>query len=138
MDDRYSILIVDDEDEVRTAIRRSLHVPGYTIYEACDGVEGLEVLRKHQIDAIVADYNMPRMNGLDFLQQVRITRPNVLRILLTARADVHLAVRALNEGALHRFLLKPWDHFDLRGILRIALHKMRSPSEAPTDVRQGE
>ncbi|MBL4635295.1 MAG: two-component system response regulator, partial [Kofleriaceae bacterium] len=56
---------------------------------------------------------------------------NMLRILLTARADVHLAVRALNEGAVHRFLLKPWDHVDLKGIVRMALHSMHTQDLAP-------
>jgi DNA-binding NtrC family response regulator len=124
-DDRYTILLVDDEPDVRAALRRSLHVPGYVIHECSDGVEAIEFLRKHDVDAVVSDYNMPRMNGLDLLTQVRIIRPEVLRILITARADVHLAVRALNEGSVHRFLLKPWDHIDLRGILRMALHTMR-------------
>jgi DNA-binding NtrC family response regulator len=106
-----------------------MHVPGYVIHECNDGVEALAFLRTHEVDAVVSDYNMPRMNGLDMLTQVRIMRPEVLRILITARADVHLAVRALNEGAVHRFLMKPWDHIDLRGILRMALHTMR-PSRA--------
>ena len=123
MADNYSILIVDDEPDIRGALRRSLN--GYTIHEAGDGVEALDKLRDIEVDAIVSDYNMPRMNGLELLTNARIMYPQVLRILLTARADVHLAVRALNEGSVHRFLLKPWDHIDLRGILRMAIHTMR-------------
>lgn len=124
MADNYSILLADDEPDIRRALKRSLHVPGYTILEANDGMEALDVLREKRCDAIISDYNMPRMNGLDLLTQVRIIYPGMLRILLTARADVHLAVRALNEGAVHRFLLKPWDHVDLKGIVRMALHSM--------------
>jgi response regulator RpfG family c-di-GMP phosphodiesterase len=130
MSDRYSILLVDDEPDIRAALRRSLHVPGYTIHEAGDGAEGLAFVRKNPVDAVVSDYNMPRMNGLDLLQQVRIVRPEALRMLITARADVHLAVRAINEGSVHRFLLKPWDHIDLRGILRLALHTMRRAGDS--------
>ena len=133
MVEQYSILIVDDEPDIRSALRRTLKTPGYTLYEASDGVEALEKLKENPVDAIISDYNMPRMNGLDLLTQVRIMTPAVLRILLTARADVHLAVRALNEGSVHRFLLKPWDHVDLKGILRMALHTM-GPSRAPVAV----
>lgn len=130
MVDKYSILLTDDEPDIRRALKRSLHVPGYTIHEAGDGVEALEVLKRTHCDAIISDFNMPRMNGLDLLTQARIMYPNMLRILLTARADVHLAVRALNEGAVHRFLLKPWDHVDLKGIVRIALHSMQTQPSA--------
>jgi len=126
MSDNYSILLADDEPDIRRALKRSLHVPGYTMYEAGDGVDALAVLKQNPCDAIISDFNMPRMNGLDLLTQVRIVYPNMLRILLTARADVHLAVRALNEGAVHRFLLKPWDHVDLKGIVRMALHSMKT------------
>ena len=124
---QFSILIVDDEPDIRGALRRTLSNSAFTIHEAGDGVEALEKLKELSVDAIVSDYNMPRMNGLDLLTQVRIMKPGILRILLTARADVHLAVRALNEGSVHRFLLKPWDQIDLKGILRMALHTMASP-----------
>lgn len=126
MNDNYSILLVDDEPDVRKALKRSLHVPGYIMHEANDGVEALALLKTAPFDAVISDFNMPRMNGLDLLTQVRIVYPNMLRILLTARADVHLAVRALNEGSVHRFLLKPWDNVDLKGILRMALHSVQA------------
>jgi len=125
MVNNYSILLADDEPDIRRALKRSLHMPGYTMYEAGDGVEALEVLKTTHCDAIISDFNMPRMNGLDLLTQIRIMHPHMLRILLTGRADVHLAVRALNEGAVHRFLLKPWDHVDLKGIVNMALHAMQ-------------
>jgi DNA-binding NtrC family response regulator len=132
MSQRYTILIVDDEDDIRGAIRRTLHVPGYTIFEATNPAEALQILRTFDVDAVVSDFNMPGMNGLDFLQRVRLTTPDVVRILLTAQADVQIAMRALNEGAVHRFLLKPWDHKDLRTILSIALHARRAAQPAPT------
>ncbi|MCP4448792.1 MAG: response regulator [Myxococcales bacterium] len=135
MEDNYSILLADDEPDIRRALKRSLHVPGYSMHEAGDGVDALALLKRTPCDAIISDFNMPRMNGLDLLTQVRIMYPNMLRILLTARADVHLAVRALNEGAVHRFLLKPWDHVDLKGIVRMALHSMQVKHTEPPGER---
>lgn len=131
MADDYTILLVDDEPDLRRALRRALDTPGYTILEAEDGVGALEVLKARRVDCIISDYNMPRMNGMDLLTQVRISQPQIVRILLTARADVHLAVRALNEGAVNRFLLKPWDHIDLKGIVRMALHAKRPTGTMP-------
>ncbi len=130
MSAQYTILLVDDEPDIRGALRRSLKDANYEFIEASDGAEALALLRDHDVDAVISDYNMPGMNGLDLLQQIRISQPEVLRLLLTARADVNLAVRALNEGSVHRFLLKPWDHIDLRGIIEMTLHTMRTPQAA--------
>ena len=124
MDETWTILLVDDEPDICNALRRSLRVPGYSVLVAHDGAQALETMRAQHVDAIISDYNMPGMDGLDLLQHVRIMRPHVLRILLTARGDLPLAVRALNEGGVHRLLLKPWDHVDLRGTLELALHSM--------------
>ena len=126
MSDKICVLIIDDDDEVRTAVRRSLHMPGCTVHEACDGPEGLKLLADVEVDAVVSDFNMPGPNGLEVLAEVRELQPAALRVLLTGNADVHLAVRALNDGAIHRFLLKPWDHFDLRNILRTSIRTMRA------------
>ena len=126
MKEAWSILLVDDEPDICNALRRSLLVPGYEILIANSAVKALEILSEQHVDAIISDYNMPGMDGLDLLQHVRIMQPQVLRILLTARGDLPLAVRALNEGGVHRFLLKPWNHVDLRGTLELALHSMNT------------
>jgi CheY-like chemotaxis protein len=115
------ILLVDDEPDMRAALRRSLYRAGATFLEAGDGVEALELLAAHRVDAVISDFEMPRMDGLTLMQHVRLRTPEILRIMVTARADVNVAVRALNEGAVHRFLLKPWDRVDLRGIVDMGL-----------------
>ena len=107
-------------------------IAGYTIVEACSATDALGELSRQRFDAIVSDYQMPGMDGLDLLQHVRILYPHMLRVLLTARADVQLAVRCLNEGGVHRLFLKPWSTYDLRGVLRLALHLHRS---AANDTR---
>jgi response regulator RpfG family c-di-GMP phosphodiesterase len=116
-----TILIVDDEPDMRAALRRSLYQANATFLEAGDGLEAVGLLLDHPVDAVISDFEMPRMDGLELLQYVRLRLPQVLRIMLTARADVNVAVRALNEGAVHRFLLKPWDRIDLRGIIDMGL-----------------
>jgi DNA-binding NtrC family response regulator len=131
--DTYTILLVDDEPEVRASARRSLNVPGYTIMEAGDAKEAMLALRTRRFDAIVSDYHMPGCDGLELLQRIRILYPHMLRVLLTGRADVELAVRALNEGGCHRLFLKPWSAYDLRGILRLALHVHLKSTDEPTE-----
>ncbi len=120
-----NILLVDDDPELRTALRRELGISGYRCHEAADAAEAMEVLQTVDIAAVVSDFDMPGVNGLDLLQRVRICHPETFRVLLTGGTDVHIAARALNEGAAHRFLLKPWDRVDLRGILEVGLHARR-------------
>ncbi len=117
----FTLLLVDDEDDLRATVRRALRSPEYTIREASCGAEALAILADTPIDAVITDFNMPVMNGLELLQRVRLTYPRTVRLMLTGQRDVELAVRALNEGAVQRFLLKPWDNVDLKGVVGMAL-----------------
>jgi len=121
MTKRLSILVVDDQPEIRAALRRCLNAYGNKILEAGSGEDALSLVKSESIDAVVTDYDMPGMNGLELLKRLRIMKPAMRRILLTGRADVRIAARALNEGCVHRFLLKPWQDYDLEGIVRITL-----------------
>jgi CheY-like chemotaxis protein len=119
MAEGVSILVVDDQPEIRSALRRCLNVSGNTVHEAQSGEEALRVIEEHHIDLVVSDYDMPGMTGLELLQRIRLSEPKLRRILLTGRADVHVAARAINEGSVHRFLLKPWENYDLEGIVNL-------------------
>lgn len=116
----YSLLLVDDEDSVRSALRRTLRGEGYEIVDVPSGEEGLRILKERPIDIIISDHAMPTMTGLEFLRVARLVRPDTMRIVLTGQADLEMAVKAINEGAIYRFLLKPWDQIDLRVMLRLA------------------
>ncbi|MEK6608745.1 MAG: response regulator [Myxococcota bacterium] len=122
----YTILVVEDEDTVRAALRRSLQPDGYDIVEASSGEDAVRVLGHKPVDLILSDYRMPGMNGLDFLKQARVLQPRALRVMLTAVADPAVIVSAINEGAVYRYLLKPWDVFDLRVMVRLALRHLEA------------
>ena len=129
-----TLLIVDDDPEVRGALRRALRGSEYAVIEAADGAVGLAIFRTNPVDVVISDYEMPGMDGLELLQRVRLHDPRVLRVLLTGRADLQVAMRALNEGAVNRMLLKPWDHVDLLGTLRIAARaSARQPAVVPEE-----
>jgi response regulator RpfG family c-di-GMP phosphodiesterase len=117
----YRILAVDDQEDVRMALGRTLRACGHTVDCAASGREALELLRTNEYEAVISDFEMPEMDGLAFLNTVRIMHPHTKRLLLTGRADVDIAIRALNEHAAHRFLLKPWTSVDIRGILDLTL-----------------
>lgn len=126
-----TVLLAEDNEDVRAALRREFQTRGYTVVEAVDGKAALDALSSVQADAVIADFDMPRLDGLALLQRVRLLRPNVVRILLTGQADVHLAARALNEGAADRFFLKPWNRVDITSIVTILMRSRSSASPGP-------
>ncbi len=129
----YQILLCDDEPEVRAALRRTLHRFEVTAVASMD--EALEILRQRRFDAVVSDFNLglAQGDGLELLQLVRVLYGDTTRFLVTGNTDVQVAIRALNEGAVHRFFLKPWDDEQLVTALEIALRRS-SPSTTREDA----
>ena len=121
-----TILICDDDPEIRSAMRRTLR--GFDVVEAGSAREALDVLKTRKFDAIVSDYQMGNgADGLDLLQLAKVEYPEMIRFLVTGNRDLDVAVRAVNEGAVHRYFLKPWNDEQLRAALEIVLHS-RNPS----------
>ena len=114
------ILIVDDEENVLRALERTLIDEDYKIETAGSADEALEKLKMFPADIVLSDNMMPGMNGLEFLQQVKVIYPKTIRILITGRSDVQMTIEAINEGEIFRFLLKPWNDEELKVTIRIA------------------
>ncbi|RBA22887.1 ATPase, T2SS/T4P/T4SS family [Herminiimonas fonticola] len=111
---RYRILLVDDEINVLSALRRVFHQENYEVV-CCDSPErALTLLEGESFQLVISDYMMPTMNGGDFLQKVRLIQPDMIRIMLTGHADVNAVVAAMKTGAVYKFILKPWNDEDLR------------------------
>ena len=121
---RRRILIVDDEENVRRALRRSLRNEGYEPLVARSPEEGLEILKSTPVDAVLSDHLMPTMTGLEFLNRVRDRHPDCLRIMLTGHADMSTAIKAINQGEIYRFLTKPWDDNELKVTLFIGFEQL--------------
>ncbi|GAA3046263.1 FAD-dependent oxidoreductase [Actinokineospora globicatena] len=114
---RASIITVDDDPGVSRAIARDLRAQygaAYRIVRAESGEQALEAVREiklrgEEVAALVADYRMPGMSGIEFLEQAMVVFPLARRVLLTAYADTDAAIRAINVVDLDHYLLKPWD-----------------------------
>ncbi len=119
------ILFVDDEPRVTDAIRRSFKRAPYRLYTAASAAEGLQCLATETIDVVVSDERMPGMSGAEFLAQVRQQYPDTIRIILSGQADLEAAIKAINEGEIYRFLVKPCDPADLRVTIDKALEHKR-------------
>lgn len=114
------ILICDDDPDIRASMRRTLR--GYEVVEASAPKEAIDTLRTRKFDAIVSDFSMDAdSDGLDLLQHARLQHPHIVRFLVTGNRDVEVAMRAVNEGAVDRYFLKPWNDDQLRNALEILL-----------------
>jgi thioredoxin reductase (NADPH) len=114
---RPAILTVDDDPSVSRAVARDLrrkYGEGYRIVRAESGPQALEALKEiklrgEQVAVLLADYRMPQMSGIEFLEQAMDLFPLARRVLLTAYADTDAAIQAINVVDLDHYLLKPWD-----------------------------
>jgi signal transduction histidine kinase len=110
-----AILFVDDEAKVLSSLRRNLNRDPYDCVFAQSGQEALKILAERRIDVIVADLQMPEMDGVQLLQAVRERHPGVVRLVLSASTDVGRILDAINRGEVFRFIVKPiGDLQDLR------------------------
>src|ERR1700739_3305240 len=111
------ILTVDDDPAVSRAVARDLrrhYGERYRIVRAESPIDALETLnelklRGDTVAVFVADYRMPQLSGIDFLEEAMDIYPLARRVLLTAYADTHAAIEAINVVDLDHYLLKPWD-----------------------------
>ena len=115
-----TLLLVDDEPEILTALHRVLRLEGYNILSALSAAEGFELLAKHPVQVIVCDQRMPVMSGAEFLDRVKVLYPDMLRIVLSGYTDLESVMDSINRGSIYRFYTKPWDSDALRENVRDA------------------
>ena len=116
----HTLLVVDDESNMVSALKRMLRHENYRIISASNGDEALAVLAENQVGVILSDQLMPGMKGTELLAQVRLMHPNIVRILLSGHTGVDNLTEAINRGEIFRFIAKPWDEADLLETIRVA------------------
>lgn len=119
------ILLVDDEQMVIDALRRSLLGENYEIFTARSGEEALEILEEREIDLVISDEVMAGMSGAELLAQIAHEYPEVVSILITAHPSVEIAVNAVNEAHVSGFLVKPWNDIELESTVHQALQRRK-------------
>jgi DNA-binding NtrC family response regulator len=112
MGDKRSILVVDDEDSLRTVLGSELVSEGYEVGTAADGDDAITELQKRAYDLVLLDIKMPRMNGFEVLRYVKEKHPQTRVIMLTGFADLKNAIESKKLGA-EDFVSKPYDLVDL-------------------------
>lgn len=119
--ERGTVLIVDDEAYILTALKRALRKQGYELLTANSAAEGFALLAKQTIHVVLTDHQMPEMSGIEFLARVKALHPRTVRMILTGRSDVSTVTDAINKGAAYRFMLKPWQDDTLKSEISAAL-----------------
>src|SRR5262249_22689920 len=99
------------------------------IISASSGAEALELLKDRDVAVIITDQRMPRMTGLELLKEAKQLRPDAVGIILTAFTDVDVLIDAINLGQVYRYITKPWDAKEVRGILQYALDRFHLQRE---------
>jgi type II secretory ATPase GspE/PulE/Tfp pilus assembly ATPase PilB-like protein/DNA-binding response OmpR family regulator len=119
----FQLLLVDDEPGILAALRRVFQRENYQLHFARNGVEALKILASQNIHLIISDFMMPEMNGSELLAQVRERWPDSIRIMLTGHANTEAVMGSIRDGAVYRFILKPWNDDDLRLTIALALEQ---------------
>lgn len=107
---KHTILIVDDEENNLQLLKRSLR-KSYNVLTADNGFDALEIVKTvgEEISMIISDQRMPQMQGVDFLEEVSKSYPDIIKILLTGYTDIDVIIDAINKCNLYQYILKPFD-----------------------------
>lgn len=125
----YTILLVDDEPNILSALKRALYKKPYKVMGANSGEEALHILKHQAVQIIISDMKMPGMSGAQLLEKVAAQFPDTFRVVLTGYADVDSTIQAVNQGKIHRFLQKPWQQDDLELTIEEGLERVRLKDE---------
>ena len=108
-----TVLIVDDEVEILNLMETLLEMNGFKVVRAESGKQALEITKEISLAAVVSDYRMPGINGVELISNLNKRHPNTPMIIATGFADVDIAIDAINKGGVYKLIRKPWDPFEL-------------------------
>jgi two-component system response regulator AtoC len=134
---RFPLLVVDDEQDNLDAFRFNFGKT-FTLHLAASAEDALAIAKVHDIAVVVTDQRMPRMTGLELLRALREVRPDAVGIIITAFTDVDVLIEAINLGRIYRYVTKPWDSKELRGILVQAVERFHLGRENRRLIEQLE
>ncbi len=133
----YEILVVDDETEVLKLLQETLKTVktiDCNVTLASNGEYGLKHVKEGDFDIVLSDYQMPQMNGIEFLKEVKKESPDAVRFMITGQGDLKVAKEAINEADIDQYIEKPWDTDELILTIRKALGEKEEDIEKEGEV----
>jgi len=124
--EKAKILIVEDNNDLLFTLSKVLKKAGYGIFTASNGEEGISVFHKELIDLVLLDLKLPKLGGIDVLNQMKAMDTDILVIMMTALTDAKPAIAAMKKGA-YDYLMKPFELDELKLVVKKALetHRLR-------------
>jgi len=132
-----SILVVDDDRNICRVLKELLEKAGFRVLTAYDGETGLDLLQRHDLDALLTDLRMPKKSGMELLVLSRTLKPSIPVILMTAYGDIQTAVAAMKKGA-YDFITKPVNEEELLNIVEKAVSEREMDRELVSDYFETE
>ncbi len=128
-----SVLVVDDEKNIRVTLRESLKPLGFEVDTAINGEEALELAGRESYELILLDLKMPGMDGMEVFRQLRLRSPSSAVVLVTAHGSVDAAVQAMKLGAVD-FVQKPFAPQEIRDVVTHVLQRRNPRNDADGKV----
>jgi signal transduction histidine kinase len=128
MANKPCLLVVDDEPDLVQSVKDLLRFE-YRVLTATRAAEALRIAETEEVQLVMSDQRMPEMTGVEFLKRLKDIRPDAVRLLFTAYADLAAVIDAINQGSVYRYIAKPWETEELRAVLRQALDHFNLQAE---------
>ncbi len=119
IDNKFKVLLVDDEEDNLSLLHRTLRQKFY-ILKTTSPLEALDILKENKVDIIISDHKMEEMDGVEFLKRSYEISPKCVRLLVTAYSDSQILIDAINYGKIFRYIKKPWEPSELLMIIDAA------------------
>ncbi len=124
------LLLLDDEPNILRSLRRVFRAQPWTVHIANMPDEAFELLGRHPVGVVMSDQRMPLMRGTDFLARVKQIYPDTVRIVLSGYTELQSVTEAINEGAIYKFLTKPWNDVQLNEEIEQAFRQYEMVAES--------
>ncbi len=119
------VLVVDDDRPILLSLDRTMRRMPWQVITAQGAEEALSVLEGTKVSVVIADYQMPGMNGLELLNEVKRKWPDIQRVMLTGAANLDVIEKAVNESEVYRFLNKPWSDSQLKATVKECIDRIK-------------
>ncbi len=114
-----NVLYLDDEAHNLTAFRAAFR-RDFQVHVTTEPTEAVRILREQPIEVIISDQKMPKLSGVEFFELIMPDYPNPVRMLLTGHADIDAVIDAINKGQIYKYISKPWNESELKGLVQEA------------------